>query len=301
MLLAACAPAPPATPRPTSSPVRPLGANDTEYTMRHDTVIRTYVLHAPPAIAGRKGNPVVVVLWDNGSADTAMAVGGWREKAGAEGFLVAFGQADRSLWNDGSPAGLAGRVRNGDVGYISAVINDVGRHHDIDPTRLFVAGFGHGGSLAWLAAAEMHHRLAAVATVGGHLYPDQLSAAQSKFAASLYYMVGTNDPQYPLNGGTVIAAAGAREDRAPLQRVIDRWLAGMACGSGTSTGDLAGVRTTIYPGCRAQTEMVLQTLGGHGHTWPGAVLPAGLRANDRIDATSAMWDFFKKHPKAALD
>ncbi len=283
---------------PAGTPRRPLGPRDVEYTLRHDNVVRTYVLHAPPGAETKIDLPVVLVLWDNGSADSAIAQSGWSQKADAEGFLVAYVQADRGLWNDGSRAGLAGRVKNGDIGLLGAVFGDVARiepgrpSFKIDPKRLHVAGFGNGGSVAWLAAVEIGHRIASAAAVGGHFYSD---AATLEFGTSFLYLVGTADAQYPIDGGNVLTSTGAREVRPPLQQTIDRWLRLMSCGASTLTGT-ADVRVAAYRGCQGGHEAVVQTVAGLAHAWPGALL-GGVPAPDQVRATDVLWEFFRAHPR----
>ena len=54
-----------------------------------------------------------------------------------------------------------------------------------------------------------------------------------------------------------------------------------------------------YPGCAEGATVVLYTLLGGGHTWPGGKpLPSwyfGPTSNS-INATSQMWAFFREHP-----
>ncbi len=60
------------------------------------------------------------------------------------------------------------------------------------------------------------------------------------------------------------------------------------------------VRRTAYTGCREGGEVVLYTIEGGGHTWPGGP-PVGRlvgRVSRDIDATRTMLDFFDAHPAA---
>jgi len=65
-------------------------------------------------------------------------------------------------------------------------------------------------------------------------------------------------------------------------------------------GDGTRVRRSEYPGCMHGRELVLYTIEGGGHTWPGGPSVARLvvgRVSRDIDATSTIWDFFQRHPK----
>jgi polyhydroxybutyrate depolymerase len=58
-----------------------------------------------------------------------------------------------------------------------------------------------------------------------------------------------------------------------------------------------------YPNCADDAAVVLYTIEGGGHTWPGGKpLPewfVGPTSNS-IDATSLMGDFFREHPLRAV-
>jgi polyhydroxybutyrate depolymerase len=58
------------------------------------------------------------------------------------------------------------------------------------------------------------------------------------------------------------------------------------------------VRRT-YTNCADDAAVVLYTIQGGGHTWPGGKpLPEWFvgRTSHTIDATSLMWGFFSDHP-----
>lgn len=54
-----------------------------------------------------------------------------------------------------------------------------------------------------------------------------------------------------------------------------------------------------YPNCADDAAVVLYTIGGGGHSWPGGKpMPEWLvgATNRNIDATGQMWAFFREHP-----
>ena len=62
------------------------------------------------------------------------------------------------------------------------------------------------------------------------------------------------------------------------------------------TGEVTGIR---YSGCRDNADVILYTVHGGGHAWPGGEpLPVWLvgRTTQDIDATAVMWEFFQLHP-----
>jgi polyhydroxybutyrate depolymerase len=59
------------------------------------------------------------------------------------------------------------------------------------------------------------------------------------------------------------------------------------------------VRRSTYSGCRDGRDVVLFTIEGGGHTWPGGP-PVGRsvgRVTRDLDATRVMLDFFDRHPQ----
>ena len=298
LVVVSCAPTavqPVRTPEATRRSL--LGERDTVYTIRHDTVLRTYVLHAPPGAETKTDLPVVVMLHADGStSEGAIALTGWSVKADQEGFIVAYPQADRGVWNDGTPRGLAGRVVSGDLGFVGAVLTDVDRHYKVDKKRLYLTGFSTGASVTWLAGAELAFRLGAVAPVGGYLWPTSFNNA---VGMSLLHVVPGADPQYPLGGGRVLDASGASESVPSVQQTQDRWRTLQKCSPTPVTLPApSGVTSIAYRGCRDGTETVFTTIAGLGHIWPGAPSAVGAPLAGAIDLTSLIWEFFRAHPRS---
>jgi polyhydroxybutyrate depolymerase len=106
---------------------------------------------------------------------------------------------------------------------------------------------------------------------------------------------GTADQIVPYQGG----ASGDGETRLP---VVPSWIAAHAELNGCSpspaelaaSGKASGV---LYTDCTEGADVVLYTIDGGGHTWPGGEpLPewiTGYTSPD-IDATRVMWEFFSR-------
>jgi len=61
------------------------------------------------------------------------------------------------------------------------------------------------------------------------------------------------------------------------------------------------VTRRAYTNCADDAAVVLYTIQGGGHTWPGGTpLPKWFvgRTTRSIDATGLMWSFFSEHPLA---
>jgi len=57
-----------------------------------------------------------------------------------------------------------------------------------------------------------------------------------------------------------------------------------------------------YSGGTDRSEVILYTIDGGGHTWPGGIqyLPAKIigKTSRDIDATEVIWSFFKNHSRS---
>jgi polyhydroxybutyrate depolymerase len=93
----------------------------------------------------------------------------------------------------------------------------------------------------------------------------------------------------------------AYESKGPFMAVRDfaiRWASGSGCNPATS-GEIVyqkGDATAERFRCQRGHEVDLYTLQGKGHSWPGSAMPARITSKD-VDATAAMWAFFKAHPR----
>ena len=77
---------------------------------------------------------------------------------------------------------------------------------------------------------------------------------------------------------------------------VNIWAEGNGCDPErealASQGDVSGVR---YTGCEEGGEVLLYSVNGGGHAWPGGwPIPGVGRTSNDIDATEEFWRFFQK-------
>ena len=80
---------------------------------------------------------------------------------------------------------------------------------------------------------------------------------------------------------------------------IDLWARRNGCGAPEESVEGIVIRKR-YAGCADGADVILNTIDGMGHVWPGGQhFPEWFagRNSDSIDATEAMWEFFKAHPR----
>ncbi|MBI3952957.1 MAG: polyhydroxybutyrate depolymerase [Chloroflexi bacterium] len=303
-------------PTPSATPSPALGPGDHAISIRAGGLDRRYLVHVPPGYDAKRPVPVVVMLHGGGgTAAGVMRETGWAAKADAAGFLAVFPEAtsfdpqapsrflgNPQLWNDGSGRGHAGRRNTDDVGFISSLLDDLSARFAVDKRRVFVAGHSNGASMAFRVAAELAGRVAAVAPVSGHLW---LADPKPSRPVPLLYIIGTEDPLNPLDGGDVRLpwGGGIVEKHPPILDSVLRWAGLNGCPTEPRVVlDKNGVKGVAYSPCQQGAEVLYYTVEGQGHGWPGgtSLLPERWigRATDKLDATDLIWDFFTQRSLA---
>jgi polyhydroxybutyrate depolymerase len=282
-----------------------------DFTVAAHGMVRHYLVVAP----ARSGPvPVILVLHGaGGSAAQALGHYHWDTKGPAAGFLtigVEASPADPSrpedslrnprVWNDGSGRGALRRRGTDDVGYVRAVLDEVGRRYAIDQSRVFATGFSSGASMTWRLGVDLADQLAAIAPVAG-MWAEPGQAAR---LPSVLYITGTEDPLNPMGGGTVHSPWGGTFAKPPAGDNPARWARALGCTHSMERRLAPGVMEHAWPSCAHGTEVLYVTVERLGHHWPGGVstaMPARLVGlpNNAVDATTLIIEFFERHRLAA--
>ena len=236
---------------------------------------RTYRLFVPGGFADRTRLPLVLDLHGSGgtAADQART-SGFEILAAQEGIVVATLQAEGSRWN--VPISDA---RADDVAYVSDVIDDVAARVCADPARVYATGFSGGARMASLLACRLNTRIAAIAPMAGLRWPGPCEGRP----ISVLTFHGLADPQNPYEGH---ATGRGAEWLESVPDALAAWARHNGCDAGVILEDPEGPLSTMrYAGCDKGTEVRLIRIDGLGHTW----------ARTGIDATAAMWQFFRGH------
>jgi len=230
----------------------------------------------------------------------------WNRVADEQGFIVVYPSGTGRLlkiWPMRPEADLMADVR-----FISELIDTLEAAYNIDPTRIYANGASNGGAMAYALSCKLSHRIAAVGTVSAGQVPWSWCADSRPVPMITFH--GTADRITPYNGGP-----RSRASPKPFPSV-STWAANWArrnrCGPSPIESVVAADVTRLeYTNCADDAAVVLYTLRGGGHAWPGAkpkqesFLSARVLAmnqwllgptNRNIDATSQMWAFFREHP-----
>ena len=270
---------------------------------------RSYRLHIPSGLSDTAPAPIVLVFHGGGSNGRAMErFTGFSRLADREAFIVVYPDAVDGNWVDGREGLRTKAHREGvdDIAFIAALLDELARRHPVDAKRVFATGISNGGIFSHYLAANLADRIAAIAPVAGGLAdPFYRSFAPSR-PVSVFILQGAADPLMPFDGGAVAFRRGqiiATDETVRLWRQLDRTRALPATGvlPDIDPGDGCRVRWSSWGGGRLNTEVLLYVQEGAGHTWPGGsqYLPKSVIGGvcRDFDATQAIWDFFKAHPR----
>ncbi|MEI2730796.1 MAG: PHB depolymerase family esterase [Dermatophilaceae bacterium] len=300
----------------TSSSSLPVGAS--EHAVTIDGRIRMYRAYRPPDVL--EPVPLVVMLHGGlGNARAAEAAYGWDVLAQTQGFIVLYPDAVANAWNAGGGCcGLAPGQGVDDVGFVKRAIDEVRQSAPIDPKRIYVTGMSNGGMMAYRMACESD-LFAAIGPVAATLLGDCTNPAPT----SVIHIHGTDDTTIPYAGG--VDTGVAHVDGPAVPALIARWRTTDRCGGEVIS--TAGLVTRSLARCPSGRDVLLVTVEGGGHAWPGvarsgpldshpsatttpapaptptptpdgaAPSPHASQSGDALNATWEIWAFFKAHAR----
>ena len=259
---------------------------------------REYLLYVPRSYDRSRPTPLVISLHGGAMWPVAqMETSQWNRVADEHGFIVVYpsGRSGRGprAWR---ASGNLGSER--DVRFISELIDTLGVDYNIDSTMVYADGLSNGGGMAFLLSCKLSSRIAAVGVVGIAVFLPW-SGCTDQRAVPMVAFHGTADKQTRYHGGKSWVAPGAFPD-------IPKWVAHWARRNGCAPSPVdsvvaADVVRRGYTNCADDAAVVLYTVEGGGHTWPGGgPMPEWFvgRTTRSINASSLMWEFFRAHPHA---
>jgi polyhydroxybutyrate depolymerase len=211
---------------------------------------------------------------------------------------------------DGMLDRLPGSIDVDDVKFMEDMIADISSLATVDPQRMFVTGFSNGGEKANQIGCALADRIAAIGVVAG-LGPDYPGGCNPARPLPVIAFFGTEE-----NYGQTAPPSGLSlwlQDlifNASLEAILpgpatpEDWIHEWALQNGCQPEPL---KTTVsrhivssrYAGCASNADVVLYTVQGGGHAWPGGPsipIPGLGESTTEIDASYIMWEFFQAHP-----
>lgn len=276
-------------------------------TLKLDERSRTYHVRLPKTYDAKRATPVVLVLHGAGTNGKIMEFFcGMSNQADKSGFVAVYpngtGAAETFLtWNAGQfPPATKGAKRPDDIGFLTALLDDLETVVHVDRKRVFVAGLSNGGMMAYRAAAEMSDRFAAMASVAGTL---TLGDWRPKQPMPVLHIHGDQDRLVPFEGTKI---KNAYMLFPPIDDVMKICAKANGCKSEPTvtvlekTQDQYRVEKRDYGKGKSGAEVVLYMVEKGGHVWPGRAAPTMLGPSTKnLDSNAVIWEFFSRYQRDA--
>lgn len=274
--------------------------------IRHDGLTRKYNVHLPEGYNKKNPSPLVIYLHGGGGSMKAAYQDGLDKASDKFGFILAVPDGTGILpnrlhtwnageWNGGDCCGYAYENDVDDVGFISAMIDEIKKKFSVDGKRIYATGISNGAIMSYRLACELPDKITAVAAVAPPAVP---SPCLSSGSVSIMQINGTADPAVPFNGGKGGGILGKSFMVAPAQEMVGFWLRMNGCAENQSVTYQKGSATCItYGPCRNGAEVVLCKIEGGGHTWPSGnqYMPENKVGPVSYDLSfDQIWEFFRK-------
>lgn len=247
------------------------------YSFIFDGIERTYRLHLPANYDENQQYPLIINMHGLGSNSFEQEVyTGFNLVADTAGIVMVYPDGVNSQWNIYQDGGVD------DVGFISALIDTMDANYSIDLLRVYACGMSMGGFMSHRLGCQLNNRIAAIGSVTGLLVYFNCEFTRKVPVLQIH---GTADDIVPYEGVAYTIQYWTENDGCPDSVVTEL--------PDIDTADQTTVTLTTYSPCLEDTEVLLYTINGGGHTWPGAKINIGI-TNQDINASAEIWNFFKK-------
>lgn len=275
-------------------------------------VERQYRIYVPSYYNGSSKVPLLLALHGAlGSAQQFESESGFDAVAERYGFIVAYpdglGRLKYSLhfWNSGYiNAGLKGGAD--DVGFLTALVEQVESDYEIDASRVYIAGHSNGGMMAYRMAAERPELFAAAApvsaSIGGYEAggePYQIPEPDSP--VSIVHVHGYLDRSVLYAGGETQSGADRGRIDLPVSESIAFWVAQDGCPLPPSSESSANgwIVLTKYAGGEGGAEVSLVTLMRQDHFWSNMDSEVASEQFHGGSLAEMLWNLVKAYSSAS--
>jgi len=300
-----------------TSTAAPYAVGLTDHVINVDGIERSYRVHVPSDLVEPRA--IVLVLHGGGGEGVEVAEQGstplsvFRDVADREGFVVVYPEGlpaadsnERTGWVDCRADSVVGSGAD-DVGFLTALIGQLGDEYGVGSDRVFMTGSSNGAMMSQAFALHRPDLVAAVAVSAGNLaaspFPGLCTDGPDR-PVPILLAHGTADVLMPFDGGCV-ADLGRNCRRGQVisaEATVDRWLVSNGLTTVTPSSRIVDVDLTDSgPG----TELVFDgpapvhwwRFDGAGHASPSrsvavaATQLAGLQNRD-VEFAEISWAFF---------
>lgn len=272
--------------RPADVPTVKSGSpGDVEQTLNVGGRQRIYRLGVPPSYDPDRPTPLVVNLHGSGSNAIEASVYGRVDQEGSErNMITVVPQAIGGEWQ--LPA------EGSDRDFLLGLVEDMKARYCIDVGSVHMIGMSLGAWKAAVTACAAPDVFASAVLVTVEVHPNGCPPIP------VVAFHGTADSTVPYGEGSGMKFPDSPNAGLPGVHVnIANWAQGNGCEAEPDKERIGDdVEKWTYRGCAA--DVVLHTIVGGGHTWPGADIDVGP-TTQTIDATELGFDWFEAHRRTS--
>lgn len=250
------------------------------------------VLYIRPDPQNTKPAPAILMLhYEGGTPDLMANLTKAGELAASQGYWVILPHAALHHWHD-NPSDLGDN--NDDVGFLAQVVQTATSQFPIDASRVSISGFSNGGFMAERMICEKPELFASAIIDAAIMRTPLANSCQPTQPVPVMYVNGTADPLVSYNG--IESMLGAPTS-------VNLWSGFHSCNQMTmTTTDLPvivndGTTITLQTlvNCRSLGNVLLYTVNGGGHAWPGGNPLSGHMGivSQNLDLTTVLGQFAK--------
>lgn len=270
-----------------------------------DGLKREYSFYLPSSYNGKKPMPLVLNYHGGGGNSNTQRNTSMMDKAAERhGFIVVYPQGTNKTsflrkgytWNAGSCCGWAQQHNVDDVKFTRVMLDALQGELSVDTRRIYATGISNGAMMCYRLACELADRIAAIAPISG---PMGMGTCTPSRPISILHFHGTDDLFAPFAGG-VGSRSLPGQRFASVQTTITMWQRALGLENVRPKDMQLSSSVTEKEYSSGQVELILCTIHGGGHTWPGGQFGfLGKRVLGNMDmsisASDVMWNFFKRH------
>ena len=279
-----------------------------EKTIQIGETVRRYRLHIP--LKSEKQRSLVVMLHGYGDNPRLMeAYSGMSRLADDQGFVVVYpygtkGEVDSGLsWNADYCCGTALFNMTNDVEFIRVLKNKIVAEYDIDPNKVYLAGFSNGALLTLKIASERPELFSGYGAMAGAVGGQGPGSDGSKIIklpeapVKLLMIHGKDDQSVPYAGGQskYLGRIPSPISVVSFAESMDFWLAANMC-KGVDSSSIEGVTRETGKACNEGGKFEAISVSGRGHFWLGGLVELAVYGKTKnVNTTDEFWRFFNEN------
>jgi len=263
--------------------------------------LRTFQVHVPTAYDPARPHPLLLLFHGGLGTGTQMENSSQMSPiADREGFLAVYPDGISRTWNAGGCCGPAMEQNIDDVAFVSDLLTHLEAELCVDRRRIHASGMSNGAMFVHRLGCDLSERVAAIAPVAG---TNMTTLCAPVRPVPVLHVHGSQDKHVPWEGGVGCGLASVPTTGVP--ETIAGWRLRNTCADAAPSLLLeqGNGRCERQGSCPPGAEVVLCTIDGGGHSWPGGPsdgvsLPACERAGDGAHsrtflASEQIWSFLR--------